>query len=112
MMIGGIGGIDAIGLKPAIGGADGASGPLNGGAAPLAGGDVAASFAEALGQAASKTVGTLENAERMSLQALKGDADTRQVVDAVMSAEQALQAAVAIRDKIVSAYLDVSRMSI
>ena len=29
-----------------------------------------------------------------------------------MSAEQALQAAVAIRDKIVSAYLEISRMAI
>ena len=48
----------------------------------------------------------------MSIDALKGNADTRQVVDAVMSAQQALQTAVAIRDKIVSAYLDVSRMSI
>ena len=35
-----------------------------------------------------------------------------QVVDAVMSAEQALQAAVAIRDKIVTAYMEVSRMAI
>jgi flagellar hook-basal body complex protein FliE len=34
------------------------------------------------------------------------------VVDAVMNAQQTLQAAVAIRDKIVSAYLEVSRMSI
>jgi flagellar hook-basal body complex protein FliE len=63
-------------------------------------------------QAAGKTIGTLQNAEQMSIQALKGDADTRQVADAVMSAQQALQAAVAIRDKIVSAYLDISRMSI
>jgi flagellar hook-basal body complex protein FliE len=46
------------------------------------------------------------------MQALRGDVDTRQVADAVMSAQQALQSAVAIRDKIVSAYLDVSRMSI
>ena len=36
----------------------------------------------------------------------------REVVDAVMSAEQTLQAAVAIRDKIVSAYLEISRMAI
>jgi flagellar hook-basal body complex protein FliE len=36
----------------------------------------------------------------------------RSVVDAVMSAEQSLQAAVAIRDKIVTAYLEISRMAI
>ena len=48
----------------------------------------------------------------MSVQGLQGQADTREVVDAVMSAEQALQAAVAIRDKIVSAYMEISRMAI
>jgi flagellar hook-basal body complex protein FliE len=41
-----------------------------------------------------------------------GNADTRQVVDAVMQAEQALQASIAVRDKIVTAYLEISRMSI
>ena len=50
--------------------------------------------------------------KQVSIQALKGDADTREVVDAVMSAEQALQTAIAIRDKVVSAYLEISRMGI
>lgn len=107
-----IGGIGAVQLKPAVGGTDAATGLLSGGAAPLAGEGIAASFADAVAQAAGKTIGTLQNAEQMSIQALKGDADTREVVDAVMSAQQALQTAVAIRDKIVSAYLDVSRMAI
>jgi flagellar hook-basal body complex protein FliE len=106
-----IGGIGAIPLRPA--GLDDPNGSLlPGGAAsaPAAGGSD--TFAHALGQAATRTVDTLQNAEQMSIDALKGNADTRQVVDAVMSAQQALQTAVAIRDKIVSAYLDVSRMSI
>ena len=107
-----IGGIGAIHLKPSIGGADAATGLFQGGTAPLAGGNVASTFTEALGQAATRTVGTLENAEQMSIQALKGDADTRKVADAVMDAQQALQTAVAIRDKIISAYLEISRMSI
>ena len=54
----------------------------------------------------------LQNAEQVSIQALRGDADTRQVVDAVMSAQQALQTTIAIRDKVVSAYLEISRMGI
>ena len=49
-----------------------------------------------------RTVDTLEQAEQLSVKALQGEADTREVVDAVMSAEQSLQAAVAIRDKIVT----------
>ena len=50
--------------------------------------------------------------EQLSVKALQGSGDMRAVVDAVMSAEQSLQAAVAIRDKIVSAYLEVTRMQI
>jgi flagellar hook-basal body complex protein FliE len=102
-----IGSIGAIHLRPA-GLDDPGSGPLSGTAATSADD----SFAQALGQAATRTVDTLQNAEQLSIAALKGDADTREVVDAVMSAQQALQAAVAIRDKIVSAYLEISRMSI
>ena len=43
---------------------------------------------------------------------MQGKESTRKVVDAVMTAEQALQTAVAIRDKVVSAYLEISRMAI
>ncbi|MER9295443.1 flagellar hook-basal body complex protein FliE [Mesorhizobium sp. M0621] len=105
-----ISGIGALQFKSSIGGDDAVTSLLQGGA--TAGGNVGTSFAEALSQAASKTVSTLQNAEQVSMQALRGDADTRQVVDAVMSAQQALQTAVAIRDKVVSAYLEVSRMGI
>jgi flagellar hook-basal body complex protein FliE len=109
MIVGGIGGLP---LKPGIGGADTGMDLLQGAAAPSAGAGLGTSFADMLSQAASKTVNTLQNAEQVSVQALKGDADTRQVVDAVMSAQQALQTAVAIRDKVVSAYLEFSRMGI
>ena len=81
-------------------------------AGAAAAGGVASSFAAALADAAAQTQATLRQAEQLSLAGLQGKADTRQVVDAVMSAEQALQAAVAIRDKIVTAYLEVSRMGI
>ena len=69
-------------------------------------------FAEVLAEVAGKVGGNIENAEAVSAAALKGQADTRDVVDAVMSAEQTLQAAIAIRDKIVTAYLEISRMAI
>jgi flagellar hook-basal body complex protein FliE len=71
-----------------------------------------ASFAAALGDLTTSTVSSLQQAEQMSVKALQGETDTRAVVDAVMSAEQSLQTAIAIRDKIVSAYLEVSRMAI
>jgi flagellar hook-basal body complex protein FliE len=105
-------GIGALKLNPAADGADAASSLFPGGATSQVGGNLGTSFADAVSQAASKTVGTLQNAEQVSMQALKGDADTRQVVDAVMSAQQALQTDVAVRNKVVSAYLEVSRMGI
>ena len=70
------------------------------------------SFAAALATATENAVNTLHKAEGVSLNALQGESDTREVVDAVMNAEQTLQAAIAIRDKIVSSYLEVSRMAI
>ncbi|WP_367718173.1 flagellar hook-basal body complex protein FliE [Nitratireductor sp. GISD-1A_MAKvit] len=69
-------------------------------------------FSALLGEAAASTVAKLNHAESVSLKALQGEAETREVVDAVMSAEQALQAAIAVRDKLVTAYLDISRMAI
>ncbi len=78
-----------------------ASGPVSG-----------AGFQEALKQVTADTLQTLNNAEAVSIQGLNGQAQSREVVDAVMQAEQTLQAAVAIRDKIVTAYLEISRMSI
>ena len=70
------------------------------------------SFAAALSSVSQDAVATLRNAEGLSLKALQGEMETREVVDAVMGAEQTLQAAIAIRDKIVTAYLEVSRMAI
>ncbi|WPZ12683.1 flagellar hook-basal body complex protein FliE [Nitratireductor rhodophyticola] len=69
-------------------------------------------FSAMLGEAAANTMARLNHAEGVSLKALQGEAETREVVDAVMSAEQALQAAIAVRDKLVTAYLDISRMAI
>ena len=70
-------------------------------------------FLDALGDVAGRVVDGLNRSESLSLEALSGaDVDAREVADAVMSAEQSLQAAIAIRDKIVSAYLEVSRMAI
>ena len=86
-------------------------GNLLGNTAAPAGG-VGQSFAGMLGSAASRVADNLGRAEQLSLEALQGKGDVRAVVDAVMTAEQSLQAAVAIRDKIVSAYLEVTRMQI
>ena len=69
-------------------------------------------FASMLGDLAAKTAGDVRNAETLSIAGVRGQASVQQVVEAVMSAEQSFLAAVAIRDKIVTAYLEISRMAI
>ncbi|HXV32150.1 MAG TPA: flagellar hook-basal body complex protein FliE [Sinorhizobium sp.] len=70
------------------------------------------SFAEVLGNMTTDAIRSMKSAEGISLQAIKGEANTREVVDAVMTAEQSLQTAMAIRDKVVTAYLEIARMQI
>jgi flagellar hook-basal body complex protein FliE len=69
-------------------------------------------FGALLKQFAAEAAGVVKNAEAVSIQGVRGQASVQQVVEAVMSAEQTLQGALAIRDKVVSAYLEISRMSI
>lgn len=70
------------------------------------------SFSEVFSGMASEMTNSLRSAETSSIQGLSGKANTREVIDAVMSAEQSLQTAIAIRDKIVTAYLEIARTPI
>lgn len=78
------------------------------------GGEAAASggFQELVKQAATGAVDTLKSGEAATMKAVSGKADMTQVVTAVSNAEVTLQAAVAVRDKVIQAYLDVIRMPI
>jgi flagellar hook-basal body complex protein FliE len=69
-------------------------------------------FAEVLGKLATDSVDSIKGAESMSFNAIQGKANTREVVDAVLEAQQSLQTAVALRDKIVNAYLEITKMQI
>lgn len=73
---------------------------------------VTSDFGAIMADAASGAVASVKNADTMAVQGITGEASTREVVDAVMQAEQALQTSIAIRDKIVTAYLETSRMAI
>ncbi|MBP2447414.1 flagellar hook-basal body complex protein FliE [Rhizobium leguminosarum] len=68
------------------------------------------SFASVMGNMASDAVTSLKGAESMSFAGIKGTATTREVVDSMLQAEQTLQTAIAIRDKVVSAFLEVTKM--
>ncbi|MCB8837928.1 flagellar hook-basal body complex protein FliE [Aurantimonas sp. VKM B-3413] len=69
-------------------------------------------FGAMLSQMATDAVNTVKTAEATSIKGVNGEASTQAVVEAVMSAERTLQSAVAIRDKAVAAYLELSRMAI
>jgi flagellar hook-basal body complex protein FliE len=81
-------------------------------AAMAAGAQQPMSFAQVLGDMATDAVNAMKLSETKSFEAIQGKASTREVVDAVMNAEQALQTAISIRDKVVTAYLEVARMQI
>ena len=69
-------------------------------------------FDSVMKQVTTDAIGTLKAGEAASISAIQGKESTRKVVEALMSAEQALQTAVAVRDKVVQAYQEVVRMSI
>jgi len=69
-------------------------------------------FTDSLVEAGANFVDTLSAAEATSIRGIKGEANSYEVASAVMEAEQALRMAVSVRDKVVSAYLEISRMQI
>jgi len=71
-----------------------------------------ASFGQVLQQTATDAVSSLNKAEAAAIDGLQGKAGTREVVDAILQAERSMQTAIAIRDKLVSAYHELSRMQI
>lgn len=81
-----------------------------GGVAP--GDNPGLNFASVLGSVATDSMNSLKLAETKSFEAIQGKANTREVVDAVLQAQQSLNTAIALRDKIVNAYLEVTKMSI
>lgn len=77
-----------------------------------AGATAGADFSAVMSQLAGDAIGGLKTAEAASILGVRGQLPTQDVVEAVLSAEKTLQTAVAVRDKVVAAYLDLSRMQI
>ena len=78
-------------------------------ATPAEGGE---GFGATLQRAVTGAVGAGHDADAATGQALLGQAGVSDVVLAVSRAELALQTAVAVRDRVVSAYQDIMRMPI
>jgi flagellar hook-basal body complex protein FliE len=75
-------------------------------------GQPAVGFDGVLEQVAADAIGSLKAGEAASISSVQGKVSAQNVVEAVMSAERTLQMAVAVRDKVVQAYQEVSRMAI
>ncbi len=80
--------------------------------APATGAAPAADFSQVLANVATDAIGTVRAGEVAAISGIEGKASIQSVVASVMAAEQTLQAAVAIREKVVSAYQEISRMAI
>jgi flagellar hook-basal body complex protein FliE len=69
-------------------------------------------FGQMIAQLSNNTIDSLKNSEATSIQSIQGKVGIQSVVESVMSAQESLQTALAIRDKAVAAFQEVSRMAI
>jgi flagellar hook-basal body complex protein FliE len=69
-------------------------------------------FAAMLAGMAGEAVSAVKAAESTSISGVQGKASIQQVAEAVLAAELTLQSAIAVRDKVTAAYLELSRMAI
>ena len=89
------------------------SNPLGGGGAGVAaGGDSGTSFASVLKQAIGEVDNIGRKSDAQTRAVASGQANMVDVVTAVSQTEVAIDAVVAVRDKIISAYEDIMKMPI
>ena len=77
-----------------------------------AGNNDGVSFSDFLKDKAFDVLETMKTSETTSAQAVTGEADLTDVVQAVTSAEVTLQTVVALRDRLIGAYQEIMRMPI
>jgi flagellar hook-basal body complex protein FliE len=76
------------------------------GAAPVS------DFSKVMANIASDAVGAMKSGEAAAINGISGNTSVQNVVQSMMGAEEALQTALAVRDKLLSAYQEISRMTI
>lgn len=122
-MIDSIGKMSSLTKSSGIGGESSSTSSISGGMSDLGmqgvtqagttpGTATGVSFGEVIGGMMTDAVKNLRTAESNSVGGMLGKVSTREVVDSMMSAERSLQTAITLRDKIVSAYLDITKMQI
>ncbi len=113
-MLDGVGKISSFGGIGSVGGANAIAQPtpVTGVQNTVSTEPLPTDFGSLLGKMTLEAISTLKSGEQTAVAGVRGQATTQQVVEAVMAAEQTLQASIAIRDKVVASYLEISRMTI
>jgi len=75
-------------------------------------GNAVGDFSQMMTQVATDTVAKLRTGEATAISGLQGKATVQQVVEAVSDAQGSLQTVLAVRDKAISAYQEITRMTI
>jgi flagellar hook-basal body complex protein FliE len=70
------------------------------------------SFAEAMKNLAADNVQSVQHSEKMSMNAMHGNASLQEVVQATMKAELAVETAIGVRNKMIESYQEIMRMPI
>jgi flagellar hook-basal body complex protein FliE len=70
------------------------------------------SFGQMLDKMTTDAVSSVKTGEAAAISAVEGKISVQEAVDKIMSAERSLQTMIAVRDKVVSAYQEISKMTI
>ncbi|WP_420392732.1 flagellar hook-basal body complex protein FliE [Acuticoccus sp.] len=82
------------------------------GVGAMAGGPATDNFAAMFEKVAVNARNAMQAGEAAAISGINGDTSVQNVVRAMMTAEQQLRAAVAVRDRVVAAYQEIARMQI
>jgi flagellar hook-basal body complex protein FliE len=69
-------------------------------------------FSSVLTEFAGSTIQALRQGEAAAIGGVQGAVPIQNVAESILAAERSLQVAIAVRDKFVSAYLEISRMQV
>ena len=76
----------------------------------LGGSEPGGGFGTTISSMINDAIGNVKAGEATAIAGLQGKMPLQQVVAAVMQAEQSLHTAVVVRDKVIGAYLEITRM--
>ena len=99
-------------LAPTLGAAAGSAASSLAASATSAASAGSGDFGSVMAQVSGDALKKMKAAEATSISGIEGQASAQDVVQSVMSAQESLQTALAIRDKSVSAFQEVTRMAI